>query len=261
MRDLLDELHSGMPTEPDPVQRARMQMRQKLPRRFYEDVSVDQDAAGFVVRLDGKSIRTPGKALLLLPTERAAGLIADEFVRQGESIDPATMPVYRLVNTAIDGVANDPQALIEDILRFAASDLVCYRAESPQSLVQRESEAWDPLIDWARNALGARFLLAEGVVHVEQPRETIAVLGVHLAQRREALRLAALHLMTTLTGSALLALAVECGEMDAEAAWTTAHVDEDFQAEQWGLDAEAAARRANRKRDMMAAARLIEALG
>ncbi|RUZ95473.1 ATP12 family protein, partial [Mesorhizobium sp. M7A.F.Ca.US.001.02.1.1] len=174
-------------------------------------------------------------------------------------IDPVKMPVMRLVNTAIDGVASDPQAVLEDILRFASSDLTCYRADAPQGLVERQNQHWDPVIDWART-LGARFNLAEGIIHVEQPRETIAVLGSHLAQRAEPLRLAAIHVMTSLTGSALLALAVDFGEIDAEAAWAAAHVDEDWQIEHWGQDAEAVARRAARKRDMMAAAGLLQAL-
>ena len=186
--------------------------------------------------------------------------MADEFAAQVETIDPVSMPVTRLVNTAIDGVATDPQAVLEDILRFASSDLLCYRADGPQGLVIRQNEHWDPVIDWARATLGARFNLAEGVIHVEQPRETIAVLGAHLARRAEPLRLAAMHLMTSLTGSALLAIAVEAGELDSEAAWNAGHVDEDWQIEHWGQDAEAVARRSARKRDMMAAAGLIEAL-
>lgn len=171
-----------------------------------------------------------------------------------------SMPVLRLVNTAIDGVASDPQAVLEDILRFASSDLLCYRADGPQGLVDRESEHWDPVVDWASASLGARFNLAEGIIHVDQPREAIAVLGAHLAQRAEPLRLAALHVMTSLTGSALLALAVDFGQLDGEAAWQAAHVDEDWQIEQWGQDAEAVARRAHRKRDMMGAIALLDAI-
>jgi chaperone required for assembly of F1-ATPase len=235
-------------------------MKTHLPKRFYKAAEVAATEDGFAVHLDGKPVRTPGRALLVLPTEAAAILVADEFAAQGETIDPVTMPVMRLVNTAIDGVASDPQAVLEDILRFASSDLVCYRADLPQGLVARQNEHWDPVIDWARATLGARFNLAEGVIHVEQPRETIAVLGVHLAERANPLRLAAIHVMTSLTGSALLALSVDFGELDGEAAWAAGHVDEDWQAEQWGQDAEAVARHAARKRDMMAAIRLLEAL-
>ncbi|MCX7305677.1 MAG: ATP12 family chaperone protein [Hyphomicrobiales bacterium] len=261
MRDVLNDLEAGrLLSDADPVRRAQLQMRTPQPKRFYTDVAVAAQAGGFVIQLDGKPVKTPGKALLLLPTERAAQLVAGEFDAQGDTLDLGSMPTYRLVNTAIDGVANDPQAVLEDILRFSSSDLLCYRADAPDSLVRRQNEAWDPVIDWARSALGARFNLAEGVIHVEQPRETIAVVGVHLSQRAEPLRLAALHVMTTLTGSALLALAVDFGELDAQSAWAAAHVDEDFQAEMWGHDAEAVARRASRKRDMLAAANLLEAI-
>jgi chaperone required for assembly of F1-ATPase len=261
MRDILNDLEAGrLLSDPDPIRRAQLQMRTPQPKRFYNEVAVAAGEGGFVVKLDGKAVKTPGKAVLILPAERAAKLVADEFAAQGDTMDLASMPVYRLVNTAIDGVAKDPQAVLEDILRFSSSDLLCYRADRPDTLVSRQNEAWDPVIDWARAALGARFSLAEGVIHVEQPREAIAALGVHLGQRAEPLRLAALHVMTTLTGSALLALAVDFGELDAETAWNAAHVDEDFQAEQWGQDSEALARRANRRRDMMAAAALIVAI-
>jgi chaperone required for assembly of F1-ATPase len=150
--------------------------------------------------------------------------------------------------------------VLEDVLKFSTSDLVCYRADAPEALVQRQAEAWDPVLDWVRLELGARFLLAEGVMHVDQPRETIGAVAIHLRKRAEPFRLAAIHLMTSLTGSALLALAVEAKALDAEAAWTAAHVDETWTIEHWGEDSEAGARRANRKRDMMAAATLLEAL-
>jgi chaperone required for assembly of F1-ATPase len=261
MRDILNDLEAGRQlSDPDPVRRAQNRMKAPLPKRFYKMVSVEPADADFAVKLDGRPVRTPGKALLALPSEPAARLVAEEFDAQAETIDPVTMPVLRLANTAIDGVAADPQTVLEDILRFASSDLLCYRAEGPRRLVERQNAAWDPVIDWARSALGARFNLAEGVIHVEQPRETIAVLGVHLKQRGEPLTLAALHVMTSLTGSALLALAVEAGELDPETGWLAAHVDEDWQAEQWGQDAEAMARRSLRKRDFLASVALLDAL-
>ncbi|MER8915348.1 ATP12 family chaperone protein [Mesorhizobium sp. M0761] len=261
MRDILNDLEAGKHlSDPDPVRRAQIQMKTHLPKRFYKDVSVAAVEDGFAVHLDGKPVRTPGKALLALPTEKAAALVANEFAAQGETIDPVTMPVLRLVNTAIDGVASDPQAVLEDVLRFASSDLTCYRADAPQGLVERQNQHWDPVIDWARATLGARFNLAEGIIHVEQPRESLAVLGAHLAQRAEPLRLAAIHVMTSLTGSALLALAVDYGALDGDAAWAAGHVDEDWQVEHWGQDAEAVARRSARKRDMMAAVGLLDAL-
>ena len=189
----MNDLEAGkLLSDPDPIRRAQIQMRTPLPKRFYKEVAVAAGEGGFVVHLDGKPVKTPGKALLVLPTERAARLVADEFAAQGETLDLGSMPAYRLVNTAIDGVASDPQAVLEDILRFSSSDLLCYRADAPDTLVRRQNEAWDPVIDWARATLGARLLLAEGVIHVEQPREAIAAIGVHLSQRAEPLRLAAL---------------------------------------------------------------------
>jgi chaperone required for assembly of F1-ATPase len=261
MRDILGDLEAGrLLSDPDPVRRAQIQMKTPQPKRFYEKASVLPVPQGYAVHLDGKPVRTPGKALLALPTEAAANLVAEEFAAQGETIDPMAMPVLRLANTALDGVATDPQAVLEDVLRFASSDLLCHRADAPQGLVDRQNAQWDPVLDWVRSTLGARFNLAEGVVHVDQPRESIAVLGAHLAQRSDPLRLAAMHLMTSLSGSTLLALAVEHGGLDAEEAWKAAHVDEDWQAEQWGQDSEALARRSLRKRDFMAAARMLEAL-
>ncbi|MDQ6434896.1 ATP12 family protein [Mesorhizobium sp. LHD-90] len=261
MRDLLNDLDATRHlSDPDPVRRAQIQMKTPLPKRFYAAVAVEPGSSGHVVKLDGKLARTPARAPLELPSEAAARLVADEFDAQQEVIDPVAMPVMRLANTAIDGVAREADAVLEDILRFASSDLLCYRADAPEGLVARQNEAWDGVIDWARDTLGARLNLAEGIIHVEQPREAIAAIGLHLRGRAEPFRLAALHLMTSLTGSALLSLAVEAGELDAETAWAAAHVDEDWQVEHWGQDSEAMARRAARRRDMLAAARLVEAL-
>jgi len=260
MRDLFNDLDESSLSDPDPVRRAQIQMKTPMPKRFYKTVSVAKGDGGFVVHLDGRPARTPARALLELPTEQAARLAADEFDAQAEVLDLANMPVMRLANTAIDGVARESEAVLEDILRFAATDLLCYRADAPEGLVQRQNAAWDGVLDWARSALGARMNLAEGVIHVEQPRESIAAVSLHLRPRSDPFRLAALHLMTSLTGSALLALAVEAGARDAETAWAAAHVDEDWQIEHWGQDLEAMARRANRRRDMFAAAKLIAAL-
>jgi chaperone required for assembly of F1-ATPase len=261
MRDILSDLEAGPHlSDPDPVRRAQIQMKTPLPKRFYKVASVAPVDGRYTVQLDGKPVRTPGRALLILPSEQAALLVVGEFDAQEKVIDPMTMPVLRLVNTAIDGVAADPQAVLEDVLRFASSDLLCYRAEAPEGLVERQNAHWDPVIDWVQSELSASFNLAEGVVHVPQPRESLAILGAHLARRVEPMRMAALHVMTTLTGSALLALAVEASALDSEAAWMAAHVDEDWQIEHWGQDAEAFARRTQRKRDFLAAVALLGTL-
>lgn len=261
MRDLLNDLEAGkLVSDPDPMRRAQNQMRQALPKRFYKEAETVETPEGFAVQLDGRPVRTPGRALLALPSAAAAELVAAEFAAQDETIDPVTMPVLRIVNTAIDGVAPDMQAVLEDVMRFSASDLLCYRADAPEALVTRQAEAWDPVLDWARSALGARFFLAEGVMHVEQPRESVAAVGLWLRQRQEPFRLSAIHVMTTLTGSALLALAVEAEALTPEEAWTAAHVDEDWNTEQWGEDAEAAARRVVRRKEFDAAVALVRSL-
>ncbi|MCV0397043.1 MAG: ATPase [Rhizobiaceae bacterium] len=262
MRDLLSDLEAGRHlSDPDPVRRAQLQMKTPLPKRFYQSAQVVQDeAGGWSVQLDGKPVRTPGKSLLALPTDAAARLVAAEFEAQRELIDPPSMPVLRLANTAIDGVAGHIEDVVEDVMRYSGSDLLCYRADGPDDLVARQAQAWDPWIDWVRTTIGARFWLAEGVMHVEQPRESIGAIGIHLRQRSDPFRLAAIHVMTSLTGSAILSLAVESGALSVDDAWSAAHVDEDWNIEQWGEDAEATARRAARFRDMKAAAELICAL-
>lgn len=261
MRDLISDLEAGR-HQPDagPAKPAQAQMRQALPKRFYKSAGVVEEDGGHAVRLDGRPVRTPGRAFLALPTAAAAGLVAAEFDAQGETVDPFTMPVLRLANTAIDGVASDTQAVLEDMLRYASSDLLCYRAAAPDGLVRRQGDAWDPVLDQVRAVIGARFHLAEGVMHVEQPREAIAALGVWLRRREEPFRLAALHVVTTLTGSALLAIAVEAGWIGPDECWAAAHVDEDWNAAQWGEDAEAMARRAARRRDFDASVALVRAL-
>lgn len=267
MRDLLNDLDTGSHlSDPDPTKRAQNQMRTPLPKRFYKEVTLADTDGGVAVHLDGRAVRTPGRAPVILPTPAAAQLVADEYAAQGEEINPVSMPATRLVNTAIDGVAREPEAVLEDILRFASSDLLCYRADTPQKLIDRQNEAWDPVLDWAAAALQARFALAEGVIHVKQSPAAIQALRIHLGHRLGdepavlALRLAALHLMTSLTGSALLALAVEAGETDAAQAWRAAHIDEDWQIEHWGQDAEALARRNARHRDFTAAVQMLESL-
>ncbi len=254
MRDLLSGNGS------DPAERARQAMKAPAVKRFYAGVDVAPAEGGHAVLLDGRMARTPGRAPLVLPTAAAARLVAEEFAAQGETIEPSTMPVMRLVNTAIDGVAADPQAVFEDILRYSGSDLVCYRAGSPDRLVAMQAAAWDPITDWADLALGARFALAEGMVHVAQPREAVAAFSAHLAAHADPFRLAAIHSMTSLTGSALLALAVASFAIPAMEAWAAAHVDESYNQSIWGLDEEAARRHAFRTAEFMAAVALVSAL-
>lgn len=261
MRDLLEDLDAGrLISDPDPIRRAQIQSKMPLPKRFYAAVSTAPRDGGHAVLLDGKPVRTPGRAVLILPSEGIARLVAAEFAAQSEEINPATMPVTRLANSAVDGVATEAAAVADEIVKYAGTDLLFYRSSSPQALVERQAAAWDPVLDWFREQLSARFFLAEGVMHVEQPREAVEAVRRHVLARTNPFRLAAMHVMTTLTGSALLAIAVEARGLDAEKAWTAAHVDEDWNIEQWGTDHEAEARRAFRKADMLAAAAVLDAL-
>ncbi|MDO1583761.1 ATP12 family chaperone protein [Rhizobium oryzicola] len=258
MSDLFD-LPEGL-SHPDPTRRAQIQMHKPLPKRFYTEAAVAAVEEGHAIHLDGKPVRTPAKNLLLLPTAALAELVRDEWAMQGEVIDPGTMPITRLVNTAIDGIAQDTQAVFEDILRFSTSDMLCYRADGPENLVLRQREQWDPILDWAASSLGARFILIEGIMPQEQPRETISALSAALRKYDNALDLAALHTVTTLTGSALLALAFAEGQISADEAWALAHLDEDWTNEHWGVDAEAELRRSKREQELRAAVAVFRSL-
>ena len=230
-----------------------------LPKRLYKNVSVGDADGGFAILLDGRPVRTPGKAPLVLPTRALAEAIAAEWTAQCVRIDPATMPLSKLAITAIDGVAKNMAEVAADIVKLAGSDLLCYRAQTPSVLAELQAGAWDPVLRWAQTALGARFRLAEGVVPVEQSREALDRVAAAI-EPFDAMALTSLHVMTTLLGSALLALAHAKGEISAEAAWAAAHVDEDWQIRQWGVDVEAAERRAARLREMQAASRFLELL-
>lgn len=221
-------------------------------KRFYKDAGIAPHEAGFAVVLDGRVARTPAGRPLAVRSQAVASALAVEWAAQGERLDPAAMPLTRLVNSAIDGVAREMAAVRADIVRFAESDLVCYRAEGPEGLVALQNAHWSPLVDFARTALGARLALAEGVVHVGQGRDTVAAIDAAL-ERYDALELAAIHTVTTLTGSAVIALAVADGVCTPESAWTAAHIDEDWQISQWGTDDLALQRRELRWREMAAA--------
>jgi chaperone required for assembly of F1-ATPase len=250
--------------ERDPIKAARQDFRRPPPKKFYSQVGVEARDGGFALTLDGKPVRTPARATLIAPTHALAEAMAAEWRRQDEFIDAADMPVTRLVNTALDGVSRALQATADEIVRFAGSDLVCYRAGEPDSLVAAQNAAWEPVLEHFREVFGARFVCAEGVMFVGQPAESVAAIEKRVAREAEmpdgALRLAALHVMTTLTGSALIALALIEGALSLDAAWAAAHVDEDCQWRLWGRDEEALARRAARFNDMRAAYELYAAL-
>jgi chaperone required for assembly of F1-ATPase len=250
MREIFTEIFENQPL--DPMESARRAVRPHLRKRFYERASADD--AGKVL-LDGKQVYTPARKPLAAPSRALAEALAAEWNAQKDVIDPAGMPVTRLANAAIDAVAAMPAQVAAEIEKYLGSDLLFYRAEAPAGLVARQAQHWDPVLAWARETFGARFVLAQGVVHVAQPSETIA--AVRAAIPTEPWRLAALSSITSLTGSALLALALDAGAIDANEAWAAAHVDEDWQMAQWGRDERALARRDHRFAEMQAAAAVL----
>jgi chaperone required for assembly of F1-ATPase len=243
----------------DPKRAAQANMRPAPVKRFYKTVGVSDAGGKHALTLDGRGARTPGRNRLAAESRAVMLKAAEEWARQGETLDPADMPVTRLINSAIDGVAGAMAETRDEIARYAGSDLICYRAEAPEALSERQRAAFDPMLDWVFETLGARFVLAAGVMHVEQPAETLAEFRAALNAFNDPAALAALSVATTLTGSAILALAVARGAVAAEEAWRLAHLDEDFQAERWGADEEATARRAARWREMEAAATVLTA--
>lgn len=252
MTNIFDDVFGAQVT--DPNEAAQRNMR-ALRRRFYKTAAVRETAGAFAVELDGRPVRTPARNLLALPTLPLAQLAAAEWQAQEEFIDPARMPLARLANSIIDGVAQAQARVADDIAKYLASDLLFYRAEGPERLVARQSAHWDPILAWARQAHGARFILAQGVVFATQPEVAIA------AMRRlipaSPWRLGATHVITTLTGSALIALALTAQAITADDAWAAAHVDEDWNQDLWGHDELALARRALRRAEFDAAVSVL----
>lgn len=226
------------------------------PRRFYTSVAISEAEPGFAITLDQRTAKTPNKSMLVVATKALAQAIADEWDAQENEIHAETMPLTRLANTVIDAVIGKEAAVRYDIVTYAGTDLVCYRAETPAGLVAAQARAWDGVLVWAADALGAHFNVTSGILYIRQP-ETCTVRVAAQLEHRDAWELAAIHQMTTLTGSALLALACSADAMTEQEAWQAAHVDEDWQISRWGEDAEAAKRRRERWIDMQAAKRLL----
>lgn len=226
-------------------------------RRFYKQVSVTAERG---VALDGRVVKTPKKLPLALPTAALAEAVAAEWRGQGDKLDPARMYLTKLANTAIDRVAPERNWALTEIVDYAGSDLVCYRAERPQALVLAQARAWGPVVDWAAKNLDAAMEVTEGVMHRPQPAEALAAIGADAARLSDH-QIAAVHSITTLTGSALLALMLAEGAITPEAAWAAAHVDEDYQIAEWGEDAEAAERRSNRHAEFVACCRYLALCG
>jgi chaperone required for assembly of F1-ATPase len=256
MRELFDEVAGNSPL--DPQEAVRRSMRGPRRRRFYAHAGLVESPDGFAITLDDKPVRTPSGRALAAPTRDIAEAIAAEWDAQKEIIDPLTMPLTRFANSVADAVVDRVEAVADDIAKYFGSDLLFYRAGHPEALVAREAALWDLPLFWAADTLGAHFILAEGIVHVRQPDQ--AIKAARAALPDDPWSIAALHVVTALTGSALLALALMRGVLDSDQVWAAAHVDEDWNIERWGVDEEVAARRAGRLVDFRAAAGILKAL-
>jgi chaperone required for assembly of F1-ATPase len=229
-------------------------------KRFYKEAAVIAlDGGGHGVALDGRPIRTPGGARLAAPTLALAEAIAAEWEAQDEDIRPLTMPMMRLAATAIDRIGKERAAIVDGVAAYGGSDLLCYRAEGPDRLVERQAELWQPLLDWAAEAHGARLGVTQGIGHVAQDVAALAALRGAVAALDDY-RLAAVSQLTASCGSLVVALALEAGHIDAGRATAASQLDEDWQAEQWGHDKEAADRRRNVAGEIADAARFLELL-
>jgi len=253
MRDIFSEIFENQPL--DPTEAARRNVRPQLRKRFYARAHTGEEEGDLALLLDGKPVKTPARRGLVAPNRALASALAAEWNAQEEFIDPARMPLTRLANAAIDAVADNRMTVIAEVAKYLGSDLVCYRGEAPAGLVERQRLIWDPVLDWARDALNARFIQVQGVMFAAQPEAAIA--AARAAIPEDPWRLAAVSSITSLTGSALLALALAGGALDADAVWLAAHVDEDWQMAQWGRDEIALARRASRETELRAAALVL----
>ena len=228
-------------------------------RRFYKQAGFEPGEGGYAILLDGRPVRTPARAPLALPSTKLAEAVAGEWQTQGEDIDPRSMPFTGLANAAIDQVAPDPAAFAQGLAAYGESDLLCYRADAPAALVARQAELWDPLLAWARRRFDVDFDIVQGIMHRPQPENTLRQLG-QAAAARNAFELAAMSPLVTIGGSLVIALALAEDAVDLDAAWNAAALDENWQIEQWGEDAEAVKRLEIRRAEFEAAYRFLKLL-
>lgn len=230
------------------------------PRRFWKEASVGPSKeTGFPVLLDGRTARTPAKAELVLPTEALARLVAEEWNGVGEVVDYALMPATRLAFTAIDRVSETRGEVAAEVARYAGSDVLCYFADAPEALVARQEERWGPMLAWAERELGLKLVRVEGIVHRPQAPETLAHVRA-MAEQNDDFGLTGLGWAVGLLGSAVLAFALQRGELSGAEAFDLSRLDEQFQAEQWGVDAEAAERAEAHKAEAVLLERWFAAL-
>jgi chaperone required for assembly of F1-ATPase len=228
-------------------------------KRFWKDVAVEPEGDGWTIKLDGRPVRTPARAALAVPTKPLADAIAAEWRGVESEIDPRSMPLTGLANAAIDRIAPDRHAFAEGLARYAEADLACYRAEGPRALTERQAQEWDKLLGWARRRYDVDFATTSGLMHVAQPAATVERLA-HAVEALDSFRLAGLSPLVTIGGSLVAALAVLEKQVSPEDAWDAVSIDERWQIEQWGADAEAQAALEHRRRDFLAAARFLDLL-
>lgn len=221
-------------------------------KRFYKDVAVVAAEQGFEIQLDGRPVRTPARAALALPNVRLAEAVAQEWRVQGDMVDPRSMPFTGLANGAIDQIEPNRESFATGIAHYGESDLLCYRAEGPAELIAREAAAWDPLLGWAQQRYDVTFRVTQGIIPVAQPPETLERLGA-LVAAYDAFTLAGLSTLVTLSGSLVCGLALLEGGYDPETIWAASEIDEAWEMEQWGEDAEATARSVRREEEFLTA--------
>lgn len=228
-------------------------------RRFWQQAEAVPEDGGWGVSLDGKPVRTPGRAVLFVPTEALGRAIADEWNGVGDTLDPRALPLTGLANAAIEKIAPDREAFVATLANYAQGDLACYRAESPPELVGRQAASWDSLLAWARRRFDVDFRITSGIMHVDQPPGTVERL-THALAVLDPFRLAGLSPLVTIGGSLVAALAVLEHALTANEAWDAVSIDDRWQIERWGADEEAVKSLENRRRDFFAAARFLELL-
>lgn len=235
-------------------------MAEWAPKRFWKAAGFAPMAGGYAVTLDGRGVKTPAKAALVVPTEAMAAAIAAEWDAQEQVIAPETMPTTRAANSAIDKLKDQREVVIDMLAEYGGSDLLCYRAEGPQALIARQAEQWDPLLDWAETTLAAPLVQTAGIIHAVQNPASLAALRAEIAAL-DNFRLTAFHDLVAISGSLVLALAVVHGRLSADAAWTVSRLDEHWQAEQWGADEEALAIELRKRADFLQAHRFLGLCG
>lgn len=256
MREFLEDAHAH---RDDGYGRAQAHAGRDLPKRFYKDASLAPADGGYAVLLDGRATKTPGRVPVVVPTEALAQAMVDEWLAQEALIDAQTMPVVRLINSALEGGEASIAELRDEIVKYAGNDALLYRADTPQELVEAQEATWDSILVVLAQHFGVKFQPTVGIIHQPQPTQTLDRLATSVADV-DLLSLTALVSITGLTGSGLLTIALQSGLLDGDTAWAAAHVDEDYNARLWGADTEALARREKRRKEFDAALKVLALL-